>query len=80
MNYLSPYLKLPRPVYILFFARIINSIGSFVYPLLAILLTLKLGFAEDAAGRITTVAVAAGGIGLLIGGNFQINLAERKYL
>jgi len=24
MNYLNPYLKLPRPVYILFFARIIN--------------------------------------------------------
>ncbi|MCK5566325.1 MAG: MFS transporter, partial [Actinomycetia bacterium] len=62
---------MPRPVYILFFARIINSIGSFVYPLLAILLTLKLGFAEDAAGRITTVAVAAGGIGLLIGGKLS---------
>jgi len=80
MNYFSPYLKLPRPVYILFFARIINGIGSFVYPLLAILLTLKLGFAEDAAGRITTVAVAVGGIGLLIGGKLSDKFGRKKIL
>ena len=80
MNYFSPYLKLPRSVYILFFARIINSIGSFIYPLLAILLTLKLGFAEDAAGRITTVAVAAGGIGLLIGGKLSDKYGRKKIL
>ena len=70
MNYFSPYLKLPRPVYILFFARIINGIGSFVYPLLAILLTLKLGFAEDAAG----------GIGLLIGGKLSDKFGRKKIL
>ncbi|MFC2145675.1 MFS transporter, partial [Actinomycetota bacterium] len=80
MNYFSAYLRLPRPVYILFFARIINTIGSFVYPLLAILLTFKLGFAEDAAGRITTIAVAVGGIGLLIGGKLSDKFGRKKIL
>jgi MFS family permease len=80
MEYFRPYLKLSRTVYILFFARIINSIGAFVYPLLAILLTLKLGFTEDVAGRITTVAIAAGGIGLLLGGKLSDRFGRKKIL
>ena len=80
MKYFRPYLELSRTVYILFFARIINSIGSFVYPLLAILLTLKLGFSEDAAGRITTIAIATGGIGLLLGGRLSDRLGRKKIL
>ena len=78
MKYFRPYLNLSRTVYILFFARIINSIGSFVYPLLAILLTLKLGFPEDVAGRITTIAIASGGIGLLVGGKLSDRFGRKK--
>ena len=80
MKYFRPYLELSRTVYILFFARIINSIGSFVYPLLAILLTLKLGFPEDAAGRITTIAIASGGIGLLVGGKLSDRFGRKRIL
>ena len=80
MRYFRPYLELSRTVYFLFIARIINSIGSFVYPLLAILLTLRLGFPEDVAGRITTIAIATGGIGLLIGGKLSDRYGRKRIL
>jgi MFS family permease len=80
MKYFQEYLRLPRTIYILFFARIINSIGSFVYPLLTILLTSKLGFSADQAGIITTIAISAGGVGMLIGGKLADKIGRKKLL
>ena len=62
------YINLPRNVYILFFADIVNSAGSFVYPFLAMFLTLKLGYSEYYSGFILTIVIAAEGVGKLIGG------------
>jgi MFS family permease len=55
-------------------------IGGFVYPLLAILLTQKLGFDESTAGIITTISIALGGIGILIGGKFADRIGRKKLL
>ncbi|HEX7560559.1 MAG TPA: hypothetical protein VF347_00035, partial [Candidatus Humimicrobiaceae bacterium] len=52
------YINLPRNVYILFFADIVNSAGSFVYPFLAIFLTLKLGYSNYYSGFILTIVIA----------------------
>ncbi len=62
------YTNLPRNVYILFFTDIINSAGSFVYPFLAMFLTLKLGYSEYYSGFILTIVIAAEAVGRLIGG------------
>jgi MFS family permease len=62
------YVNLPRNVYILFFADIVNSAGSFVYPFLAMFLALKLGYSEYYSGFILTIVIAAEGVGKLIGG------------
>jgi len=62
------YTKLPRGVYILFLAGIINSAGNFVYPFLALFLTLKLGYNENSAGLMLTIIIAAEGLGRLVGG------------
>jgi len=62
------YINLPRNVYILFFADIVNSAGSFVYPFLAMFLALKLGYSEYYSGFILTIVIAAEGVGKLIGG------------
>jgi len=78
MKIFRDFLTLPRTVCVLFFARIINSIGSFVYPLLAILLTQKLGFDARAAGIITTVCIAIGGLGMLIGGKLADKIGRKK--
>ena len=65
---LKSYLKLPRNVYFILIANIINSAGSFVYPFLAMFLTIKLGYGEYSAGIILTIVIAAEGAGRLIGG------------
>jgi len=80
MDNLKKYFNLPKSIYILFLARIINSIGSFVYPLLAILLTAKLGFSEEVSGRITTIAITAGGLGMLIGGKLADKFGRKKVM
>jgi len=67
-DFFKSYSKLPRNVYILFLANVINAAGSFVYPFLAMFLTLKLGYNEYTAGIILTAVIAAEGTGKLIGG------------
>ncbi len=78
-NFFKSYLKLPRNVYILTLADIVNSAGSFVYPFLALFLTLKLGYSEYFAGFLLTVVIAAEGAGRLIGGKFA-DLIGRKFV
>jgi len=47
---LKPYLGLPKEVYVIFIARIVNALGAFVFPLLTLLLTKKIGMSESSAG------------------------------
>jgi MFS family permease len=67
-GFLKSYTKLPRNVYILFIANLINSAGSFVYPFLAMFLTIKLGYSEYFAGLMLTIVITAEGLGRLLGG------------
>ncbi|MEW5818540.1 MAG: MFS transporter, partial [Spirochaetota bacterium] len=46
------YRGLPRSIYILFFARIVNCMGSFVFPFLTMFLTQKLELSTGEAGII----------------------------
>ncbi len=62
------YTNLPRNVYILFVADIINSAGSFVYPFLAMFLSIKLGYSEYFSGLFLTMVIIAEGLGKLMGG------------
>ncbi len=34
----------PQPIYVLFFATVINAIGIFIYPFLTLYLTRRLGY------------------------------------
>ncbi|AEV28853.1 Major Facilitator Superfamily transporter [Sphaerochaeta pleomorpha str. Grapes] len=53
---LSLYKGLPQPIYVLFFATVINGIGIFVYPFLALYLTQRLHYSAWEAGRFMTFA------------------------
>lgn len=74
------YRKLPKDIIILFFARIINSIGSFVFPFLAMFLTEKLGMASDKVGRFMMIAAIAGAIGSIIGGKLSDHVGRKKII
>ena len=80
---LSPYTKLPKSIYILFFARMVNSIGAFVYPFLTIYLTKKLSLDEGEAGFIVMLAITAQTAhipGLIVGGRLADWLGRKKIL
>jgi MFS family permease len=53
---LAIYKGLPQPIYILFFATVINGIGIFVYPFLTLYLTQRLHYSVWEAGRFMTFA------------------------
>ena len=77
---LNHYTKLPKSIYILFFARMVNSMGAFVYPFLTIYLTKTLSIDEGEAGYLVMLAVAAHAPGLLVGGRLADWLGRKKIL
>ncbi len=68
LNKIWPYRGLPREIYILFFARIVNSIGGFVFPFLTMFLTTNLGLGEKRAGFYVMISSFAFALGSLLGG------------
>ena len=75
---LEDYTKLPRVIFILFLAQIVQSIGNFVFPFLAIFLTKTLMFAEQEAGFFVMMATAAKVPGLLLGGKLTDVFGRKK--
>ena len=74
------YSGLERSIYVLFFARIINSLGFFVYPFLTLLLTNKLGYSAKDAGVILMVCSTSFVPGSLIGGKLSDHIGRKKLL
>lgn len=73
-----PYRGLPRELYVLFFARIINSIGGFVFPFLTIFLTSNLGLGEKRAGFYVMLSSFAFALGSLVGGKITDQVGRKK--
>ena len=74
------YRGLERSVYVLFFARIINSVGSFVYPFLTLFLTDKLEYTASEAGLILMVVSISFVPGSLIGGKIADVFGRKRIL
>jgi MFS family permease len=77
---LSPYSGLPKGIYILFFVRIINSMGSFVFPLLTLFLTDKLGLGAKEAGMFVSLSALSYIPGGLIGGKLSDIIGRKKVM
>jgi len=77
---LGIYRRLPRDIYVLFVAQIVNSIGNFVYPFLALLLTEKGDFSTAEAGRIIMVAATGFIPGSLLGGKFADVFGRKRMI
>lgn len=74
------YQGLPRSIYVLFFARVINSIGAFVYPFLTLFLTTKLGMGEQDAGKYFIAVAIAAVPGTFIGGYLSDHFGRKKIM
>ncbi|NCB03711.1 MAG: MFS transporter, partial [Spirochaetia bacterium] len=77
---MSLYRGLPRPVYVLFFATIINGVGIFVYPFLVLLLTQHLGYSDAWAGAFMSIAALAYLPGSFIGGKLADKIGRKKVM
>lgn len=77
---LKPYKGLPKEVYILFISKMVDAIGAFVYPMLTLLFTKKIGLGQAESGKW----VAALGLiyipASLIGGKICDSLGRKRVL
>lgn len=76
----TTYRGLPREVYVLFVAHIITNIGSFVQPLLVLILTQKIGLTSGAAGYYITMLSVLFAPGMIIGGKLVDTIGRKKIL
>lgn len=77
---ISPYRGLPKEIYVIFISRIINSIGSFVMPLMTLILTEKIGLRSDEAGLFISLAGLAFIIPSIIGGKLADTIGRKKVI
>lgn len=77
---MAPYIGLPKEVYIIFIARIINAMGCFVMPLLTIILKDKIGLSEQMVG----IYISAAGIlhlpATMLGGKLADVIGRKKVI
>jgi MFS family permease len=62
------YRGLPRPIYVLFISKIVDAAGCFVFPLLTLVLTEKIGLSGAPAGLAVGGVAALTVPALLLGG------------
>ncbi len=77
-SFFKDYKGLPREVYILFTANVINRFGDFVSPLLALYLTQKLGLDTARSSIIVTLALLSRMPGSFIGGKTADYFGRRR--
>ncbi|MDY0370861.1 MAG: MFS transporter [Sphaerochaetaceae bacterium] len=77
---MSIYKGLPRPVYVLFIATIVNGIGIFVYPFLVLLLTQHLNYSNAWTGVFMSVAALTYLPGSFIGGKLADIIGRKKVM
>ncbi|MGE4452996.1 MAG: MFS transporter [Sphaerochaeta sp.] len=76
----SLYRGLPQPIYVLFFATVINSIGIFIYPFLTLYLTRRLGYSPLEAGTFMTIASILYVPGSFIGSKLADTIGRKPVL
>lgn len=79
-NYFKPYHGLPREIYVLFVARLINAMGVFVFPLLMILMKTELDMSAQDSGFIMMLGGIIYGLSSLIGGKLADSFGRKKMI
>lgn len=74
------YFGLPRSVYVIFIARVVNSMGNFVTPFMTLLFTQKGGMPEAQVGKYLLMASLLQIPGSLIGGKLTDLMGRKKIM
>ena len=76
----NPYKGLPKEIYILALGRMINAAGSFIFPLLTLILTIKIGVNKTDAGYIISAAGICYMVSGVIGGKLTDCFGRKKII
>ena len=79
-HYFAAYAGLPREVYFLFAARLVNSMGYFVSPLLTLILTQKIGMSKAEAGTTVALLILTQAPCVLLGGKLADAIGRKRTL
>ena len=78
MKYFDGYRGLPKSIYVIFFAQIINRFGDFVLPFLSLFLVKKLGLSYQSAGVAVMFTSLASIPGSFAGGKISDHFGRKK--
>ncbi|HEY8893110.1 MAG TPA: MFS transporter [Clostridium sp.] len=76
----DPYKGLSREIYILALGRMINAAGSFIFPLITLILTIKIGVNKTDAGYIISASGILFMVSGVIGGKLTDCLGRKKII
>jgi MFS family permease len=79
-RFLEPYQGLPREIYVIFFSRMINAAGLFIFPLFTLILTQKVGLTPSEAGVWLTLMGVVIVPANLIGGKLTDLIGRKKII
>jgi len=79
-QFLAPYYGLPKQIYILFGARIINALGLFIHPLLTLIFTRKIGLGATEAGLYVALCGVLFGVSSILGGKLSDHMSRKKLI
>ena len=74
------YRGLPKPLYTLFIATVVNSVGIFVFPFMTLYLTGRLGMSQSAAGNFMFIISILYIPGNYIGGKIADKFGRKKLM
>jgi MFS family permease len=74
------YRGLPKSVYVILFARVVNSMGNFVFPFMTLLLTTKVGIDEQKVGLYMLLGASLQVPGSLLGGKLTDVMGRKKIM
>lgn len=78
VSYFDSYKGLPKSIYIIFFAQIINRFGDFVVPFLSLFLVKKLGLSYQDAGVAVMLTSLSSIPGSFVGGKIADHFGRKK--
>jgi len=74
------YKGLPKSLYFLFAARVIDNMGCFILPLITLILTEKIGLSKSNAGIFATIFMCTQAPFLLLGGRLIDKIGSKKVI
>lgn len=79
-NPFNIYRGLPKSIYFIFAARIVDSMGSVILPMIALILTQKIGFSNTKAGVLASIFMIAQAPFLLLGGKLADKIGCKRVI